>query len=99
MKVDFEVGQKEVDEFCQKHGIAAHLETAKTLAERFFELDHEICEVVQDRDSGEEWIVVRIRVHGSRESVLAAKRQYTAQWIASVPWQLREKVMLSYDII
>ena len=89
----------EFDQFSHDNGLAPYLSTAKDLATRLFHVESGQCEFVQAGDSDDEWIVARIQVKGTIESVLASKQQYTSQWVASVPAPQRHMIRLSYEII
>lgn len=65
----------EVDAFCQAQGLGPHLSTAVKLAQSSFDPNSMAVELDQDGDTGEQWIVVRVAVRGSQESVLAAKQR------------------------
>jgi hypothetical protein len=87
-----------LEAFCRHHGLSGAVEAAKSLAAKSFDLIDSSCELARDFDSSEEWVVVRILVRGSKDQLLEAKSRYTAQWVKSFPWQIREKVRLSYDL-
>ncbi len=89
----------EFERFSRENGLASYIATAKDLATRYFHVESGACEFVQAGDSEDQWIVVRIWVKGSTEEVLASKRQYTSQWVASVPAFNRHMVRLSFEIV
>jgi hypothetical protein len=84
--------------FCEKNGLTEFLTTSIRLAEQIFEPISLTKEVVQDYETDDQWIVVRISVRGSVESVFAAKKRYSAEWVAAVPWPQRHQIRLSYSI-
>jgi hypothetical protein len=89
----------EVEAFCLAHGLAGHLSTAVKLARTCFDPITLQIELDQDDDTDEQWIVVRVDVRGSQESVLAAKQRYTGAWVAAVPWPERHSINLSFNIV
>ena len=87
-----------IEEFCRLHDLRDLLSAAKAIATECFRPKELSCELVQDHESDEQWIVVRVKVSGSPDSVRAAKKQYTSRWIAAAPWPERHLIRLSYDI-
>jgi hypothetical protein len=94
-----DVHSAEFDQFTQSNGLGPYLSIAKDLATRLFQVESGQCEFVQAGDSDDEWIVVRIQVKGTIESVLESKRQYTAQWVAAAPVPQRHLIRLSMNIV
>jgi hypothetical protein len=88
----------DVAAFCERHGLTEFLATSIRLAEQIFEPISLTKEVAQDYETDDQWIVVRISVRGSAECVLAAKKRYTAEWVAAAPWPQRHQIRLSYNI-
>lgn len=83
----------------QGSDLAHYIDDAKALARTHFDCDAITHEWAEDPESGERWIVVRADVRGSVESVLAAKREYTSRWVASVPAPQRFAVRLSLNFV
>jgi hypothetical protein len=53
----------------------------------------------QDPETGDEWVVVRIAVPSSEEEVAEARKHYSAEWVATVPWPERHLICLSCQIL
>ena len=88
----------DVAAFCEKRGLTEFLATSIRLAEQIFEPISLTNEVAQDYETDDQWIVVRVSVRGSPDCVLAAKKRYTVEWVAAVPWPQRHQIRLSYNI-
>ncbi len=88
-----------VGEFCQSHGLTEKLALAMDLAKHWFNSDEASCELTQDFETDDRWLVVRVNFHGSVEDALAAKKNYTARWVAAVPPPQRRLIRLSYNIV
>ncbi|MCK4823532.1 hypothetical protein KA005_47715, partial [bacterium] len=52
----------------------------------------------KDLETGEEWLLLDVNVKGNIEKILDQYDYYTNNWIASVPWPIRDKIRLSYNI-
>ena len=89
----------ELANFCSAHGLLSYIPVAVELIERCFpslqelRLLHE-----QDPETDEEWLVLDITLQGDEEPVLEANDRYTDSWVAAVPWEIQQKVRLSYNI-
>jgi len=88
-----------VAEFCQLHGLINELAVAVETAKDCFKTDDAQVEIARDYETDDQWLVVRVRVPGTVESVLAAKKENTARWIAAVAWPKRHQIRLSYVIV
>lgn len=86
-------------EFCRSHGLTEKLALSVELAKRCFNSADVSCDLTQDFETDDRWVVVRVSFHGSVEDALAAKKNYTARWVAAVPPPQRHLIRLSYDII
>jgi hypothetical protein len=82
----------EVRTFCDKHGIVDYLEQGVAI-------EHLEAEIERDPETGEEWVVLRIAVRASEEEVAEARKRYSAEWVASVPWPQRHLICLSCHIL
>jgi hypothetical protein len=90
----------EVRTFCDKHGIVDYLEQGVAQAYRTFSaIEHLEAEIERDPETGEEWVVLRIAVRASEEEVAEARKRYSAEWVASVPWPQRHLICLSCHIL
>lgn len=90
----------DVRAFCGKHGIGDYLEQAVTQAYQLFSgVERLETEMEQDPETGDEWVVLRIAVRASEEEVADARKRYSAEWVASVPWPQRHLICLSCHII
>jgi hypothetical protein len=86
--------------FCDKRGIGGYLEHAIALAQRSFSaVESLVAEMEQDPETGDEWVVVRIAVPLSEEEVAEARKHYSAEWVATVPWPERHLICLSCQIL
>jgi hypothetical protein len=89
----------DLQEFCARLGILEYLAVAVDLARKCFPLVGEPCvHPEQDPETGEEWLILDIRVRGEIDEVLDSYDLYTDLWISSVPWPEGEKIRLSYHI-
>jgi hypothetical protein len=89
----------EVARFCKAHGLCDYLETAKRFARECLGSTRMTCELMQDVETDDQWIVLRADVHGSVESIVAATKNYTAKWVASVPWPERFMIRLLFNTV
>jgi len=87
-----------VRDFSRTNNLDEFLRIAQELAEECFSPDAIECELMRDDETEDAWLIVRVRVKDSPENVLAAKKRYTREWIARVPWPQRHMIRLSYDI-
>ena len=53
----------------------------------------------QDPEAGENWIAVEVTTKDEVDEVLEKYDNYTNEWVSLVPWNKRERIRLSYDII
>jgi hypothetical protein len=85
--------------FCAEHGLLLHVEAAVHLVKLCFPLIRNLAlRVQQDPEEGEEWLLVRAAVGGTKEEALQSYRQYVRRWTGGVPLPQRAKVRLSYTI-
>jgi hypothetical protein len=89
----------DVKRFCADDDLASLLSLSMDLAGRCFGPERTEVELMQDPDTNDEWVVVRIDVRGSAESVLASKKRYTAEWVAMAPWPQRHLIRLSLNVV
>lgn len=87
--------------FCYQQQILHDLPIAIDIIERsFFTTINEIkMEPEIDSETGEEWLEFKIRVKGEVEEVLDRYDKYTDQFVSLLPWSVRYKMRLSYNII
>lgn len=86
----------EADALCRKHGLATYLELAADLAKECFEPMRVSFEFAQDPEFDDQWICMLLDVHGTVESLLAADRKFTSEWVARVPPP--ERFMIRYSL-
>lgn len=73
-------------EFIDRHGLAPLIETATQIAEQCFPLEAPILiRKVEDPESDDEWVEMRLRAHGDLQDVGEAHDRYTRRWLESVP--------------
>lgn len=90
----------DVRAFSRTNGLDDHLRKAIDLAGRTFApVERLEVELRQDRETEDEWIVLRVAVRADRANVSAARQRYTAEWVASVPSPQRYLIRLSPDIL
>ena len=75
-----------LQEFTDRHGLAPLIESAKQLAEHCFTLDVPVLiRKVDDPESGDEWVEMRVRARGEIADVGKAHDEYTRRWLELVP--------------
>jgi hypothetical protein len=90
----------DVRAFSRNNGLDDHLGKAVDLAGRTFApVERLEVELRQDRETADEWIVLRVVVRADRVNVPAARQKYTAEWVASVPSPQRYRIRLSPDVV
>ena len=91
---------EDVVAFSRSKGLDGYLQKAVSLARQVFAPIERIeMELRPDPATDDEWIVLRVVVHGDRVDVSAARKEFTAQWVASVPAPERFLIRLSPDIL
>ncbi|MFO0824892.1 MAG: hypothetical protein U0792_17530 [Gemmataceae bacterium] len=86
--------------FCQRKGLDELLRQAILFAqETFSPVEWFEVEVRQNPEAAEEWVVLRVAVRGEQVNVSAARKEYTAKWIAFSPPESRLLIRLSPDIL
>ncbi len=87
----------DVAEFVARHELLGHLRTATCLAESAFAPVRAI-EFVLERDpeSDEEWIAVDVTVADDVDDVLVQNADYTRQWVAVAPPDVRSAIRVLY---
>ena len=77
---------KEIRDFCKRLGITRYVPIALRLLEECFPRMWDLKMYPEcDPESGEEWLVLQIRVPGSAEQVDNQYDQYTARKIKALP--------------
>ena len=86
--------------FCDRRGIRGVFQQAVQFAHAAFApVERLEAEVRQNPETDDEWVVLRVVVRADRVNVSAARKKYTAEWIASVPESLRFLIRVSPDIV
>jgi hypothetical protein len=85
--------------FCRRKGLLTYVPMATDLVTTCFGLHEMSFEIEIDPETGEDWLVIHVEVRGNRHDVLAAYRNYSRQWVRSVPWPERNLICLSYNIL
>lgn len=85
----------EVEAFCREHGITDQLKLSTQLAAGCFKSQDISCEVEDDYETDDRWVVVRVRTSGTVEEILAAHDKYTTAWVAAVRGPERFLIRLS----
>ena len=85
--------------FCDQRGLGGPLEQAIAIAQRCFgDVESWEIEMEYDPETGDEWVVVRFATRLSEEEVAEARKRYSAEWVAAVPWPERHRICLSCRI-
>jgi hypothetical protein len=85
----------EVDVFCREHGLTEYLKLSLQLAADCFKSNEITCELQDDYETDDRWVVVRVLVEGPTEVVLAQHHDYVSRWVAAVPWPERFLIRLT----
>ena len=90
---------EEVEHFCQREGLLGYLEHAYELIERHFGAVDDLRVGMQpDPETGDEWVSVEITVEDA-DDLLDHYESYTREWVASVPWPERVKILLAFYVV
>ena len=90
----------EVQAFCEKHKIASYLAQAISLARQCFSnVDSLDVEMERDPETGDEWIVLRVAIRMAEVDAASARKRFSVEWVASVPWPQRHLICLSCHIL
>ena len=90
---------EDVQNFCDREGILEHLATALELVGKNFSLvQAPTLKLMVDPETKAEWVIVEFTARGNVAEVLENHRNYTKNWIASVPWPDRRKIRLEFDM-
>jgi hypothetical protein len=89
----------DVVEYCKARGLFDHLMLALQLAESIFApvLRLEV-EIEQDPETDEEAVVMVVAAALGVDEAVARKREYTRQWVASIPLEAIGRIRLLLDI-
>jgi hypothetical protein len=79
----------EIEAFCREHNLSDYLKLSLQLARDCYKNGEIHCELAEDYGTDDRWVVVYVRADGSIEEALAAGAEYTARWVAAVPWPQR----------
>ena len=91
---------EEVIDFCYKYSLLHQLQVALRLAANSFSNLKNINIVVEhDPEVDDEWLTITIQVSGEVGEVLDMYDDYAGKVIDSIPWPVREKIRLIYDIV
>lgn len=89
----------DVRAFCEDHGIIEHLRLALRLATETFELDGDPRLTVEtDPETDEESVAIDVLSHMSCDEALDRERQFTLQWVQSVPAPVLGMIRLILNI-
>jgi hypothetical protein len=89
----------DAEDFCRKNGLERYLEIAVELAEECFQTLAMSLSFVEDPECDDRWITLRLDVRGTVESVVAAKKRYSSEWVSRVLWPERFMIRLSLNIL
>ena len=90
----------DVERFCVRQGLIAHLSVALDLVERCFRYNQEpTLQTEQDPETGEEWVTIGITVGADAPEFIDRYDQYTSEIVVRIPWPQRDKIRLSYRLV
>ena len=91
---------EEVIGFCYKHQLLNHLQIALRIAANSFSHLKNINIVVEhDPEVDDEWLTITAQLPGEITEVLDMYDNYSGKVVDSIPWPVREKIRLIYDIV
>lgn len=97
-ELDGYAAPEDVRRFAARHQLAGSLATSIDLAAKHFVGGVRLLRLERDPDnSTDEWIAIRVAVHGSIADALDREDRYSAEFLAFVPsWTERERIRLEY---
>jgi hypothetical protein len=86
--------------FCSRWQIFHMFQRALRLVQQsFHDLRSIEVQVEGDPESEEEWLVILVKLHCEIEAVLSMYDIYTKGFVRTVPWPVRDKIRLVYDLV